>query len=637
MKRIGLVLVLALPAAGAAPRQSMVFPGASWQETTPDAQGVDAVKLQAAADWLKSNTPQDGVNELVIVRNGTLIWKGTNIDKKHGIWSCTKSFTSTVLGLLIDDGKCTLDTKASGTLSSMNTTYPNVTLRHFTTMTSGYRANGDTTSGGYTHGPSSTPFNPSTTPLFTPPGSKYAYWDSAMNQFGNTLTRIANREIEVLFKQRIADPIRMDTAKWSWGDWGTVSGIVVNNGAGNHQRMNISAREFARLGHLFLNRGKWNGQQLISAAWVDEATKTQVPASTPMGSVSLSPIYGPGAYGYNWWTNGVKADGKRKWPGAPATTYAASGYNNNDMFVIPDWGMVIVRLGLDEGSGFKIPDSTYSTFLQKVGASISSVPSDPPPNVNLTGPPDGASYAEPASIQLAATASDPGGSVTRVEFHRDGSLLWTDTAAPYSYTWSNVPAGIYVITARATDDAGQTTTSGAATVTVTGAPVPQSVTGFTLVDADADADLGPLYDGDTIDLAALPTPNLNIRAETSPSTVGSVVFGYDGNASYRTESAAPYALAGDTNGNYNAWTPSLGAHSVSGTPYAQPGGTGAAGTPAMITFTVVDNAGGGGGGPGPTGGGKGGSGGGCGATGLEALLLALLVRRRGRTKIHAGR
>ena len=65
--------------------------------------------------------------------------------------------------------------------------YPEVTLRHFTTMTSGYRARGDDKPpSGYLHGPSGTPFDPME-PLFKP-GEKYAYWDSAMNLFGLVLT-----------------------------------------------------------------------------------------------------------------------------------------------------------------------------------------------------------------------------------------------------------------------------------------------------------------------------------------------------------------------------------------------------------------------------------------------------------------
>jgi CubicO group peptidase (beta-lactamase class C family) len=346
----------------------MVFPEEHWQEAKPETQGVDSTKLKAAVSYLKSNSGSDGVKELVIIRNGVMIWKGTDIDKMHGVWSLTKSFTSTVLGLLIDDEKATLDTLAKNYVPSMVEVYPDITLRYFTTMTSGYYAVGDEPHGSYKHGPSSTPFKPAPTPLFKPPGSRYAYWDSAMNQFANVLTRIANEPIEDLFKKRIADPIGMDRSKWDWGDFGKIDGIAVNGGSGNNNKhIFISARELARFGHLFLNRGKWKNKQLISASWVDTATKAHVPATMPLEP--LSGADGRGVYGLNWWINGIKPNGKRNWPGAPLGTYTASGYNNNDMFIIPEWNMVIVRLGLDQ-SERAITNAIYSTFLEKVGQAI---------------------------------------------------------------------------------------------------------------------------------------------------------------------------------------------------------------------------------------------------------------------------
>src|SRR5687767_10449883 len=125
----------------------MVFPGAAWEKATPESQGIDSAKLREAIKHLEANTGRDGARELVIIRNGRMVWAGENIDHVHGIWSCTKSFTSTVLGLLVEDGKCTLETRAASVLPVMKENYPEVTLRHFTTMTSGYRAVGDETSG----------------------------------------------------------------------------------------------------------------------------------------------------------------------------------------------------------------------------------------------------------------------------------------------------------------------------------------------------------------------------------------------------------------------------------------------------------------------------------------------------------
>jgi CubicO group peptidase (beta-lactamase class C family) len=366
--------ILFLLTVNVASAERMAFPGKEWQQMPPESQGVNSKKLVSAIQYLAKNSGRHGVKELVVVRNGYVILKGKEIDKVHGVWSLTKSFTSTVLGLLIDDEKATLDTSAWNYIPSMATSFPAVTLRHFTTMTSGYSAVGDEPRGSYKHGPSPTPFKPANTPLFTPPGSKYAYWDSAMNQFANVLTRIAGEPLEKLFERRIANPIQMNRDKWYWGDFGKVDGIVVNGGSGNNNKhIFISARELARLGHLILNHGKWNGKQLISEAWITEATKSQVSASTLLAHHSGAD--GRGVYGYNWWTNGIKPDGKRKWPGAPPGTYSASGYNNNDMFVIPEWNMVIVRLGLDQNE-FIITDDIYSNFLQKISRSVSNIAAD---------------------------------------------------------------------------------------------------------------------------------------------------------------------------------------------------------------------------------------------------------------------
>jgi CubicO group peptidase (beta-lactamase class C family) len=158
----------------------------------------------------------------------------------------------------------------------------------------------------------------------------------------------------------------MNGTNWDWADLGTVDGIVVNGGSGNNGGvMKISAREAARLGLLFLNRGKWNGKQLISESWVEAATRVQVPATVPHGFAERDDE-GPGEYGFNWWINGVKPDGKRKFPHAPPGTYCGAGHNNNYCFVIPEWNMVIVRLGLDGSAG----DRVWDAFLGKVGESL---------------------------------------------------------------------------------------------------------------------------------------------------------------------------------------------------------------------------------------------------------------------------
>jgi chitinase len=77
-----------------------------------------------------------------------------------------------------------------------------------------------------------------------------------------------------------------------------------------------------------------------------------------------------------------------------------------------------------------------------------------PPTVALTQPASGASYAAPASIAIAATASDPESRLSRVEFFSNNARIGTDTTAPYSMTWSPVAAGTYTLTATAFDADG---------------------------------------------------------------------------------------------------------------------------------------------------------------------------------------
>ena len=102
--------------------------------------------------------------------------------------------------------------------------------------------------------------------------------------------------------------------------------------------------------------------------------------------------------------------------------------------------------------------------------------SNNPPMISLTAPLDEATYSTAENITISANASDPGGSIQKVEFFASGALIGTATNSPYSLVWNNVTAGNYLITARATDNIGSATTSSARTVRVINGEA--SFTGF---------------------------------------------------------------------------------------------------------------------------------------------------------------
>lgn len=213
------------------------------------------------------------------------------------------------------------------------------------------------------------------------------------------------------------------------------------------------------------------------------------------------------------------------------------------------------------------------------------------PAGRLTSPADEATFTAPARVTLTATASDPDGSVSKVEFFRGTTLLGVEEFAPYTFTWDNVAAGSYRLTAKITDNRGAVTTTAPVDVTVTGG---LAVVSFTLINADNNQPISgynPMPAGATLNLRTLPTRRLNLRANTSPPVVGSVRFGYDADADYRVESGAPYALASNAGADYHAWTPSLGSHTVRATPFTGTGATGGAGAARSISFNVTDAAG----------------------------------------------
>ena len=388
---------------------NVVFPIDTWEQSSPESQGVDSVKLEQALNYIKDNTGNDGIKEAVVVRNGYVIWKGENTNKSHDVWSVTKVFTSSVLGLLVDDGTVTVNSKARNFVPDLTDLYPEVTLHHFATFTSGYDAEGYSDWGkdpndSFGDG-SNNPWMP-TFPLFSP-GSAFAYWDDAANMEAHVLTRIAQEPIYDLFKRRIGDIIGMNTDNWGWKNFGIVDEITLNGGAGsNNAGVYTSALELAKLGHLYLNRGKWDGTEILSAAWIERATQNQVSRFIPLADTKGTYLDGRGIYGYHWWTNDIKPDSNRNMPDAPIGTYYVTGHNDNFLVIVPEWNLVFVRLGLDE----TIPANEHSVYLNEflkiLGEGITSA--------NSIGEEVSHTYTTPGSyiVSLSVTDDDSATNVT---------------------------------------------------------------------------------------------------------------------------------------------------------------------------------------------------------------------------------
>ncbi len=111
-----------------------------------------------------------------------------------------------------------------------------------------------------------------------------------------------------------------------------------------------------------------------------------------------------------------------------------------------------------------------------------------PPAVNITAPQTGTNYVAGDNITINATASDQDGSITKVEFHRNGTKLGEDVSAPYSFSWNNVSEGSYQLYATAFDNGGKSSGSGIVNITVSNGSgncdTPQYVDGSTYNSGD---------------------------------------------------------------------------------------------------------------------------------------------------------
>ncbi|MGQ0801506.1 MAG: Ig-like domain-containing protein, partial [Pseudomarimonas sp.] len=135
-------------------------------------------------------------------------------------------------------------------------------------------------------------------------------------------------------------------------------------------------------------------------------------------------------------------------------------------------GESLVTLPINQTLQFEVRQNSNATSAPLAFSPVVTVTGNQLPTASLTAPTaSSSSYTAPATIQLAATASDPDGIVQRVEFVHNNVIIHTDYAAPYEYTWTNVAAGTYSVSARAIDNLDGPSVTAPITIVVTTPPV----------------------------------------------------------------------------------------------------------------------------------------------------------------------
>jgi glucosylceramidase len=196
--------------------------------------------------------------------------------------------------------------------------------------------------------------------------------------------------------------------------------------------------------------------------------------STCTGLVTIDQSSGAVSYNVDYYTLGHASKFVR--PGARriASNTFGPGSIEDVAFKNPDGSIALIVLNADSVSRtFKVRVGQQSFLYQLPASGVATFTwhdantwTNQLPTVALTAPASGSSYGAPATVTLSATATDPDGYITSVNYYAGTSLIGSSAASPYTMTWSPVPAGTYSLTAVAVDNLGGSSTSTPVSVTV---------------------------------------------------------------------------------------------------------------------------------------------------------------------------
>ncbi len=257
-----LIIAIVLPALPRARAATQPLP-----RSTPEAQGISS---QAICDFVDAEDQINTLHSFMIVRHGKVIaegwWKPEAADKPHVLASLSKSFNSTAVGLAIADGKLSLDdpvlkffpadapAEVSDNLKAMK-------VRDLLTMTCGHD-----TEPKAVNGPSVKQFLAH--PVPHAPGTHFQYNTMGSYTLSAIVTKVTGQTTLEFLKPRLFEPLGIENPEWGTSPEG--------NSLGGYG-LKLCTEDIAKFGQLYLQKGNWNGKQLVPQKWVEQATSKQVP------------------------------------------------------------------------------------------------------------------------------------------------------------------------------------------------------------------------------------------------------------------------------------------------------------------------------------------------------------------------
>jgi len=308
------------------PDKRPYWPTQEWLVTTPEKQDMDSTTLDRMTSYVQDSGLE--VNSVIVIRHGYIVYEKYfrapwNKDRIHNIYSCTKSVMGTLVGIAVQQGKIKslndkmVDYFPNRTIQNLDKRKRSITLLNLMTMKGGFDWAERTFPYGDPRNPWTQALRSDDTiqfvldkPMATQPGTVWAYNGGYSQIFSAIVTDKTGMNTLEFAKKTLFNPLGITELTWRRDRQG-----IYDAGGG----LMLTPRDMAKYGYLILNRGFWEGKQIIPADFVAESVKTHT---------TFNPNAG---YGYeSWWT--IPLDGY----------YYAAGIRGQRIYIMEKQDMVVV-------------------------------------------------------------------------------------------------------------------------------------------------------------------------------------------------------------------------------------------------------------------------------------------------------
>jgi CubicO group peptidase (beta-lactamase class C family) len=338
----------------------LYWPDQEWRITSPEEQGMDSNLIVAMLEQITQQ--QLDIHSLLIIRHGYMVteayWAPYTREIQHPLFSVTKSLTSALTGIAMDEGyikslkQPVLDFFPEIQQEMTDKLLRELTLEHLLTMSAGYQTNTLPNLYGKDASFDAVKYILTHNSILEPPGTTFSYDNGCPHLLSAILQKTTGKPLIDYAKEKLFVPLGITNMTWQ----SDPQGITLGNTG-----LMLTPRDLAKIGYLYLHHGQWHDQQILPETWVELSTQKHIDTAGKMNAAEND------GYGYFWWMNGF--DG-----------YAAHGFSGQYLFVMPSLDLIVVFTAGLKLPDFPKPDELVKTYI--LLAAQSATPLNPNPQAS---------------------------------------------------------------------------------------------------------------------------------------------------------------------------------------------------------------------------------------------------------------